>query len=928
MSYRMYLTASAAPISPTANSGWESTAGITRGLLSTTKAGANAALAVAETSTSNVFDVALGQWVSAPFTHAGTVDLRAHQITVARLESDAAADLTTRYAVRVVSNDGSTLRGETVPTQANEWPTTSTALEINATGSSVVEVACQVGDRLVVEYGYKATNSVATSFTGTIRHGGTAGDLTDGNTANVTTHSPWIQFDGQGVADLFSTAGADVWQNTVDATLAVEAAFGADLSDTDGGDWTWTDLTADVRYSSGIELTHGRGDEASDAQPASCRFTLDNRAGDYSLGPQASNYPYVRRGTPIRVRVDLGVGWHTLFQGGADTWSPSWAGGPNGDAVVALSASGALRRLAQGQAPVDSVFRSFLSGLSSLVAYWPMEDGPGADLAASAIPDTSPMTYAITTPTFGTTVTEFPCASSLVTLDGARMVAPVPSYTDTNEQSIRFLAKWPSSGIPDGAVVLRAYCPGGTLQLWDLVYVTGASAFGNGKLNLHIYDSSGSEVDASGNITFGQDGDATLVVIEMTQSGADVVWNVVLRQPGLIVALEFGDTTTGNTVGNVSYIEFNPNGDIDGLAVGHLHVLNDILDTGASVAEFDAFRFEHADDRIDRLADENGEIITVTGTSDVRMGPQYPDTLLALLRQVEATDQGILYDGVGPGLSYICRTSRESQAVDLTLDASTGQAFGLDPIDDDQRTRNLVQATRVQGGSAVYEDTSGAAGTSVIGIYDDSITVNPGGDTALSDYASWLVHSGTIVGYRYPQLGLALHHDPTLAAGWLAVTPGARVDVTNIEDVRTQHPAGTISLAVEGYTQRLTQFTWDVELVCSPYEVWQVGQYAATSGDTNEHVLRAEGDGSTLASAASAGATSLSVATASGPLWTTDSDDLPMTIEVEGTPITVTAISGGSSPQTFTVTGSTVVRALSSGAAVTLHQPRVLGLER
>ena len=77
---------------------------------------------------------------------------------------------------------------------------------------------------------------------------------------------------------------------------------------------------------------------------------------------------------------------------------------------------------------------------------------------------------------------------------------------------------------------------------------------------------------------------------------------------------------------------------------------------------------------------------------------------------------------------------------------------------------------------------------------------------------------------------------------------------------------------------------------------------------------------------ASAGATSLSVATASGPLWTTTADDCPLYIEVGGIRVTVTAISGASSPQTFTVTGSTVTKALASGLEVALWRPVGPGL--
>jgi hypothetical protein len=300
-----------------------------------------------------------------------------------------------------------------------------------------------------------------------------------------------------------------------------------------------------------------------------------------------------------------------------------------------------------------------------------------------------------------------------------------------------------------------------------------------------------------------------------------------------------------------------------------------------------------------------------------------------LLRECEITDQGILYDGLRPGVTYVCRSAREALPADITLDASLGQVDDLIPVDDDQRTRNLAVVDRREGSSAVFEDADGPHGTATIGIYDESFTVNPSSDGVLVDYASWFVHAGTTADgdYRHPALGLQLHRDPTLAASWgggLAL--GSRIDVTNIDDVRTQHPAGTISLCLEGYRQRIDQFTWFVDMSCSPYAPWRVGTISDTSGDTSEDVLRTVSDGSTLAAAVSAGASSLVVVTPVGPVWTTTADDCPMTIDIEGTPIEVTAISGSTSPQTFTVTGADVVRDLTAGAEVTLWQPRVLAL--
>jgi hypothetical protein len=137
-------------------------------------------------------------------------------------------------------------------------------------------------------------------------------------------------------------------------------------------------------------------------------------------------------------------------------------------------------------------------------------------------------------------------------------------------------------------------------------------------------------------------------------------------------------------------------------------------------------------------------------------------------------------------------------------------------------------------------------------------------------------------------------------------------------------PNTTVSLLVQGMTWTITQFLLSVSANCSPYEPWRVVQLAQTSGDTAEFLCHLNTSGSSLTAGVDAGATSLSVQTPSGPLWSTDADDVPFTVSVGGIPVTVTAVSGSSSPQTFTVTG--VTKVLPVGSSVSVWQETALSL--
>lgn len=175
-------------------------------------------------------------------------------------------------------------------------------------------------------------------------------------------------------------------------------------------------------------------------------------------------------------------------------------------------------------------------------------------------------------------------------------------------------------------------------------------------------------------------------------------------------------------------------------------------------------------------------------------------------------------------------------------------------------------------------------------------------------------------GYRYPTLTLDLGHSPHLAPAWLGTPLSGRIDATNISDVRTQHVNATVSTLLEGRTQTIDQFLWDVVANCFPYQPWRVGVAVA---NTDSNALRGDTDASVLDAGASAGASSLSVAVTAGPLWTTEADDFPFDVSAAGVRVTVTAITGGSSPQTFTV--DPVASALPAGGPVALWDPPVLG---
>lgn len=194
MAMRFYLANVAEPVAIGANynGGWNATDSPFLGHLRIDKSG-SASISKAETTTTTNWDVLLGRWVSDPMLRTGTL-AGTVQWVLGLVESHANANMHVHLYAYITQGDTTQIRGVLLNdyVSATEFPTTA---EGQASGVVAVEpVDCQVGDRLVVEVGYQARNTSATSYTGTLYYGGTGSpDLTGGST-NVTSEPGWIEF--------------------------------------------------------------------------------------------------------------------------------------------------------------------------------------------------------------------------------------------------------------------------------------------------------------------------------------------------------------------------------------------------------------------------------------------------------------------------------------------------------------------------------------------------------------------------------------------------------------------------------------------------------------------------------------------------------------------------------------------------------------
>lgn len=739
------------------------------------------------------------------------------------------------------------------------------------------------------------------------------------------------------------------WQMPYSANLDlyVEVAWGATVGSSPAG-WTWTDITSDVRVSDGININAGRSDEQSASSPTQLSITLSNPDGRYLTGP-GPNYPNVRRNVPVRVRTvgrSSGGTFVTIFYGYATSWSPTFR--PTGvNSTVKLTAHGCTRRLNQGSGIADSAMTRYLRARTSLVEWWPLEDTESSVIGLSALPGGSGMTYMPGTTPKSKVVSsdEAPSGAtrSAALTQGAALSGAVRSYNLGSTWAVGFsmlldhtvdadrFVKIEMAGSSGSYVQMRVF----TINGGDPgVQISGFSSAVPGGESWSGYQGVGSRDWTSGGkrwYHFVLTVNATDIFLAVLPDPLDSARRIYTQSYFLTDTLVHPSAPTR--------IEF---GSVDGsdLEVGlsQVFVGNAYSSYGLTLNPNpqSGWISETTTARVLRLAAEENLTTTVYGgTSDANamaMGSQPAASVLSLLRECEVTEQGLLLDGMdGVDLAWVPKRQFEANLISLSTPASAmAEPFG--PIDDDQRLRNVVAAKREGGAEQVYHEVNGPMGTDTVGEYSTSVTVNAPADGDVLAYAQWITYLGTRTGYRWPTVTLPHYADSNTIYNW---KPGNGMAVTNPGAVLPGVVSEDLQLLIEGLSISISEALWRTTITCSPLQPWLSALIGAETTSETSSVARATTDGSALDSPATAGATSLSVATPSGPLWTTAADDFYQTnspatnglqISVGGYRCRVTNISGGSSPQTFTVASPGLPAACAAGAVVDLWNQPVLGL--
>jgi hypothetical protein len=714
-------------------------------------------------------------------------------------------------------------------------------------------------------------------------------------------------------------------------------------------DGVFNDVTADVLVKPPISITRGRADETQ--QPAPSTATLRFKGWKYSPdNPTSELFGKIGRNTVIKVamvaapiRFTGEIASYTLRQtlGGPDNPPFRW---------VEVVATGVTRRLGQGADPLESAPARF-ARLGGAVGYWPLGDLPGATQAASGLSGGDPLRPKLVSlvgspvapdaplewgqgPSFphlppGMRTPDFAAHGESVELHGtAAQGAGGGLAVDVLWRSEAPAGTDPADTVPQ-SVAFRVVDQDGLR--WILLRNTTATTW-----QVLVQDADGGSIDsfttsASPALHDGQVHHLRLQVDDAAGTTADVTVYV----DGVSIG---SDTFTGvsSTLAAPGPVRLSF-GRIDGppdlslpVQLGHLVV----WDGGyPSVADMlDAYRGhpgEPAAERIDRVLLEEGISFSVsagTAADTIPLGPQYPDGLMAIIREAADADDGVVTDHrqVSGTVTYFTGRSRYNQDPALEVDYAQDEvAQPLEPAIDDQATRNDVTVTRRDGVSVQAVDQDGPLGIDAIGRVTTSVQVNVMGDGMVGDQAGWRLLLGTVGGTRYPRLTVDLVASPGLVSEVNQIELGDLITVANLPAELSPDLA---RLLVLGWTEVIGSHSRKITFNTVPAKPYQIGE---VEHDDYSHVGPDPAWGfTTSASFTSGTSTSMGVAF-SGNQPGFLGADVPFDILVAGVRLHVTATSGASSPNVLTVDQAPVngvVKVIPAGTQVGLFHPAYIGL--
>lgn len=601
------------------------------------------------------------------------------------------------------------------------------------------------------------------------------------------------------------------------------------------------------------------------------------------------------------------------------------------DITVEAEAGGLIRRLQANKTPLQSPIYLAFSGFSSH-GWWTGEDSTGSDttIASSAVTGVQPASISdISFVGFDSTLAGsagvMECGDTNPTFVGQCKSVTIGSQT-------HFIGyfKFPTIPVTE-TVIFTIYSDSGTVKKWT--WSTDADEY-----FCRGYNAAGTEIVTKDSGHGSVNGSAA--------PDQWVAWHLQLTNTAGTIAIksewmviETGATYTQNSIGTTSYA--GNNGTFSRVVVqtsgsalnefrfAHLMcaTTNVVFWDGSdpTFAKFSAgWPEEYADQRFIRICELLGVVPVIVGSVEntIQMGVQPLDTGINILYECAEADGGQIVEAIDQlALEYRTRKSLYNQyGMSLTW---ADLAEGLEATPDDTDIANDIILDRSGGGQAratlEYGPMSIQAPPNGINAVTDGPIVNNSSASELPFLAQAMLLKRTWPEARYPSVVVNMHH-PTFSEDSELMVAAQRTNITDImtiTDLPLFMAPAPLELMATGITEEIYTQEWQIQWSMVPYGPYITSELEDIAGETYSDfkVTHNTVDGvvqQQLNAAIDDNDTSIAIKTLSGALFVTGAVDFML--KIGGEFLTVTNISGSSSPQTFTVTRGSITGYVSAHA--------------
>ena len=581
-----------------------------------------------------------------------------------------------------------------------------------------------------------------------------------------------------------------------------------------------------------VTITFGRQDEQGDPPPAQASFYLKNDDGYWTpgagVGPAGWDV-----GAPVNLRLTANAVTYDRFTGFVDAIEPTWPGGVQSWSVVKVTATDVGARFGIAK-PLGALFdREVL--VDAPTFFYPMQEDTNPANAGDVCGVAPPLV--LTNSSLGASTCTFGVSGA--TFDRNAVQFDSNAYGTATDGPLTVLRARPGRGGPgivpmSGGFVFEIVtgaltAPAGSgysmlagqfsddtgvlakIELYDI-----ASA-GTGTVYFVVGDAPGSQSYSAGPII--ADGQSHHIVgILSSDYKTTTLW---------VDGVSYGSTVVNATALNLSTLsnivvggQLLPNGNSKNGTRGSVAAFAMYGGTLASgritdhaAAALGTGPVERSDQRFSRIAAYGG--ITTSGlpTGLAAMGGQKTNGVTAVdaLTKVARTEGTVAYVTPAGALTFQGRQARYHAAVGIVLAASDIKDFA--PRRDRQGLANQVTVTREGGASQRVVDTTSQT---AIGSFDGgSFEVAPSTDEDAYQSAAWQVGNRKTTRTRVPSLTVDMYAQTstTIVAACLNATISTKVTVSALP---VNAPASTMTLFVEGYTERFTADEWEMGFYTSP----------------------------------------------------------------------------------------------------------------